>query len=896
MKRKQAGIFLWLMLLSVQLFAQVPDSLRNTDTTLSIATPLTDSLNGEDSLQISDTTATSDTVKQTESLTSTPTRRINYITYEITGRVTDKEDGEPIAFAPVFFRGTSVGATTDDNGTYIIAAESLPGDSLFVQVVGYKNKSIRIDRNQKKTTLDIVLERSAAYLDEVVIRPGEDPAITLIKEVIRHKDKNNSDALDNYRYESYNKIEIDLLNFKRKTIEKLPVPYLKQLGFVFDNLDSSSYERPFLPLYLTEALSDYYYQRDPKKSKEFIKATQIKVVNNKNMMNSMSQYLGKIYLAINPYNNHLPFFDKEFISPTGNMALTFYKYKITDTQEMYGYRVISVKFTPQRDGENCFAGTLRIVDSVFAIQYIAAEMPNNANVNWVKKSDFFKEYTPQGDSLWFCTKENITAELELSEGMMRTLGFIVRKTTSYKDIVVNNSSTTEIVNSKDFKRDVVVADSATNSGEDFWKNARHEELSENEQGIYNMYDSLDKNLAYKRLKRLGNILATGGYKFGPIELAPYWSVYNHNQIEGNRFQFSMGTTPKLFKDIYLNGYIAYGAADNRFKYNINAFWLIKRAPRMYFNFAYTHDVDYTVNYYDKVGLNNIITLAIRKQGVPLKFVFADDVRFEFYNEFFSGFSQMLTVYHKIYDPYDPLPSYTIFRNLEGEASPTVTATEVNLRLRYAYKERFLNGNYFRFSLGSKYPIVDLRLAVGLKNIFNSDYSYQRATLTVSDNWRIPPLGQLYVNVFMGKYFGTLPYPLLEQHPGNEFYYYNKYSFNMMNQYEFLSDQFIGANLEHSLGGGFLKYIPGVKRLKFRQFWTAKGLIGSLSDANKAYNFDKGFTFRSLDGKPYIEVGTGIENILKIFRVDFVWRLTPKALPDETIRRNFGVFGSMKLAF
>ena len=159
---------------------------------------------------------------------------------------------------------------------------------------------------------------------------------------------------------------------------------------------------------------------------------------------------------------------------------------------------------------------------------------------------------------------------------------------------MNDSSITAVVNDKNFKRDVVVADSASSNNEAFWENARHEELSENEQGIYNMYDSLDNNLAYNRLKKLGNIFVTGGYKFGPIELGPYWSAYNNNQIEGNRFQFSMGTTPKLFKDIYINGYAAYGFGDDRFKYNISTFWLIRRAPRMYVNFAYTRDIDYTV--------------------------------------------------------------------------------------------------------------------------------------------------------------------------------------------------------------------------------------------------------------------------------------------------------------
>lgn len=857
MNRTLTGVILFVLLLPVHLYAQNTDS-------------------GGRSLQ--------------------PVKEIRKARYTVSGIVTDAEDGTPIVYAPVFFAGTSLGTSTDDEGRFLIETNSLPSDSLSVQVIGYKKKSVKIDKSRQQSQYNIKLERSAAYLEEIVIKPGEDPAIALIKAVIRQKPVNNPDKLNNYGYEAYNKIEVDLLNFKKKTFERLPVPYLKKLGFIFDNMDSNSYERPFLPLYLTEALSDYYYQSNPKKTKEYVKATQVRLISNRNMTSSMSQYLGKIYLAINPYDNYVPFFDKEFVSPLSNTALAFYKYKIIDTQNVQGYDIITLHFSPQRKGEQCFEGTLKIVDSVYAVNYIAAEMPRNANVNWVKTSSFYKEYSLLGDSVWFCTKENITAELELSDEIVKTLGFIVRKTTSYDDILINDTSVTRMVNSKQLKKDVVVDDSAVDKSEAFWKEARHEELSKNEQGIYDMYDSLNNNKSFNRLKTLGKIFATGGYKFGPIELGPYWNAYTNNQVEGNRFQFSMGTTPKLFKNIYLNGYVAYGVGDDRFKYNANAFFLLHRKPRRYFNFTYSRDIDYTVNYYDKVSFNNLLSMGIRKRGIPPKFMFADDVRFEFYNESYYGFSQMLTMYRKIYDPYDPLPGSTIFRDADGNPSSTVTATEVNLRLRFAYKEKFLHGNYLRFSLGSKYPIVDLRLAMGIKNLFNSDYDYQRVSLTVADNWRIPPFGQLYVNVFTGKYFGVLPYPLLEQHPGNEFYYYNKYSFNMMNQYEFISDEYIGANLEHSLGGGFLKYIPLIKKLKFRQFWTAKGVIGTLSDANKAYNFNKGFTFRSLDGNPYIEVGTGIENILKVLRVDFVWRLTPKTLPNENVQRGFGIFGSMKLAF
>jgi len=138
--------------------------------------------------------------------------------------------------------------------------------------------------------------------------------------------------------------------------------------------------------------------------------------------------------------------------------------------------------------------------------------------------------------------------------------------------------------------------------------------------------------------------------------------------------------------------------------------------------------------------------------------------------------------------------------------------------------------------------------------------------------------------------------LLEIHPGNEYYYYNKYAFQMMNNYEFLSNEYAGFNLEHNLGGGIFNRIPVLKKLKWRQFWTAKGVVGSLSRDNELLNFNKGYPFRSLQGNPYLELGTGVSNILQIFRIDFVWRVTPQPLPEESKSKYFGIFGSVKFEF
>ena len=109
--------------------------------------------------------------------------------------------------------------------------------------------------------------------------------------------------------------------------------------------------------------------------------------------------------------------------------------------------------------------------------------------------------------------------------------------------------------------------------------------------------------------------------------------------------------------------------------------------------------------------------------------------------------------------------------------------------------------------------------------------------------------------------------------------------------------FRSLDFTYFLNGALFNLIPGFKRLKWREVLTFKGLVGSLSDKNNPeYNHDL-FLFpegtHKMGKTPYMEAGVGIENILKVFRIDYTWRLTYR---DHPHINKSGVSVAMHLTF
>jgi hypothetical protein len=227
----------------------------------------------------------------------------------------------------------------------------------------------------------------------------------------------------------------------------------------------------------------------------------------------------------------------------------------------------------------------------------------------------------------------------------------------------------------------------------------------------------------------------------------------------------------------------------------------------------------------------------------------------------------------------------------------LVTSEVSLYTRFAYKEKFVYGEFERVSLGTKYPALEIIYAYGFPNFLGSEFTYHKLIGRVDDKVRFGPFGYVNMTLEAGKIFGNLPYPLLMMHQGNETFFYDESSYNTMNFFEFVSDEWASVWATYHAEGLLLNKIPLMRRLKWREVVSAKALIGSYDEANDAilsrdFDYDGNPDIYTL-GRPYVEAALGIENIFKVLRIDALWRLS--YLDNPNIVR-FGIRAKFQVDF
>ena len=151
------------------------------------------------------------------------------------GIVKDSITGEPLPFVSVYFDGSTIGAMTDDNGTFTLQ-NNQGYTKLAAASLGYDTKFIDLKPGKKNDNLEVLLKPTAFEISEVVVKPKrekytrkDNPAVELIKKVIAHKNDNRIEAKPEYQTEVYENPPL------MRRMANIHIPINSKNGAIFQN-------------------------------------------------------------------------------------------------------------------------------------------------------------------------------------------------------------------------------------------------------------------------------------------------------------------------------------------------------------------------------------------------------------------------------------------------------------------------------------------------------------------------------------------------------------------------------------------------------------------------------------------------------------------------------------
>lgn len=810
----------------------------------------------------------------------------------VSGKVLDANSGDPIPFASVLFKGTSIGVTTDFDGNYTLKTAT-PVDSLHASYVGYKSKAKLVKKNVAQV-INFQLEELSTNLNEVVITAGENPAFEILRRVDENRKEHDKRRLTAYEYETYTKIEIDIDNMSEKFRNR---KILQKITQVLDSVDVIAGEdgKPILPLFISENVSKLYYRDNPRLKTENILKSKITGIGIEDG-DAVTQLVGSSFQEYNFYQHWLNIVEKDFVSPIADVGRLYYEYDLIDSVYINGFYCYRIDFMPKSPQSLAFTGTMWITKHEYALKQIDASVGRQANLNFIEKIKIQQELDPTGDDAWLPIKNRVL--IDVSELSKNTAGMLAKFYTSNKKIVINKPKEPVF-----YTQSIVLDEDAyANKDEDYWDSLRHEPLSETEKSVYRMIDTLQNIPIVKTYTDIIMLAINGYYEVGKVEIGPILGIFSINDLEGLRIQPGFRTNEHFSKKWMLGMNVGYGFKDEKVKYKFDVTRIFSRKHYTTASLRIRRDLN-RVGLDDEALADNYIFLAAQRWGNFRRGYYFDEYRLNLQRELFKGFSQRIALR---YNTFKPAFNFGYYPNPEDHTmvQEGFETAEILVESRFARDEMFVQGQNMRYSLGvTRWPIITFTYIRGIQGVAESDFNYNKTRLSVDQPIRWGILGSARAKLTGEYIFEALPYPLLAYHIGNETPFYTTATYNLMNYGEFISDRYVSFQYRHNFEGFLLNRIPLMRKLKWRLVGTANVLYGGLSEKNKALLLEDNLMpdgtqtlpvgFLNPD-KPYVELGYGVENIFKFFRVDFVHRLTYLDHETDTKVRKFGVLFSAQL--
>lgn len=744
----------------------------------------------------------------------------------VRGRVTDKQHRKPLAFVNVVVNDGHYGGMSDIDGKYEIHSPE-PVHTLRFSYLGYEPVVRALEPGTQH--VDVALQPTTFELGEVTIEAGENPAHRIIDSVMAHRKENNPNSLDSYRYHIYDLMvfTIDSSEFIMAVGEENELPAMS----FFDSLLKKS------DLMVMETFSEVLY-RQPDQLRQNVLGT--KMAGSKD---AQVVYLASKMQSTSFYDETVSITGTDYVNPVSRNSKSHYFFTLESTTSAGGADSLYViSFHPlQGSAFNGLQGTMTIHSDGWALLNVKAEPDRQAALFTISIQQLYQKVEGQ----WFPSQLN--TNLVLPQVAVEKDGLALPMMAVGKSYISDVELHPALDNRAFSEVEVQVHETAAYRDDEFWTQHRIDSLTERILNTYHLMDSLTEgnDLFDRALNFTNKLLQESALGLGPVDLN-LGSMLRYSMTRGWYLGLHLSTNDRLSRHIRLNGFGGFWTRLGDFDYGVEGRWLINRQRQMELGARYAHksspmgefggfsegmnplsENDYQYTFYENVMVRGNATEV-------------------FYNTRFARhFKAFLTagVYDKRYN-YPPF-----------ESSPMARFANAELKLRFAYKEKFIGTTSGIQSLGTDYPILWLVYQRSFKDVLGGQYAYNRLKLQLEKDFQTHYVGRSSVLLQAGYASQGCPLPETFNLLGSyePFGLYSPGCFATMRDNEFFCDRFVALFLSHDFQGRLL--LTNSEWFKPR-LSLVTNLGWGLPSMEKGF-FESGLVVRGLLNVPTAQMGLGV---------------------------------------
>ena len=783
--------------------------------------------------------------------------------FTISGKITDSLTNEALPYSNIRVLNTTSGTAANLSGHYEIKLAE--GNYFLVaSYIGYYSDTIEVNLNKNKYDVNFSLKKMKIILPEIVILPGENPALQIIRKAIEKKKERNS-KLNTYEFEAYTKGLIrttDEISARGRSVSagvdtESDSEKLKITG-ILENQSKGFFKKP-----------DYY--------KEIIIARK----QSANFPPTINTLTGG-RLIQNFYEDDIRFFGGRLPGPIADDALEYYYYYIDGMVMKNDRKVYKLFMKTESPDDPGFQGSIFINDSTYELIQVELELNRSANIGGIFDTiSIFQQFTSYDDIYM-----PVDYRLFAKGNVLGLVDFGFELNTILYDYKINPELSDDIFN----KAIVTVLPDADKKDSLYWTTTQ------------TIPNTNEETTAYERIDSLQKLPFSFWDQFSWVSTRTYFS--ENFSINGTlnfwRFNRVEGFTPRLgfyFEDYFdqrLNSDLdfAYGFSDNRFKTDFSFEYQLGdyRTTSLTLNAYNTIKILFGSS--DEYADLTASLLALLNKEEFRNYYYSAGFDFKVESEVFPVLALGAGFLNRKDKSAQNNTDYSFFKkDREYPINPNIYEATINA-LTAGFKLDFrdyIEDGYFRrraFS-GDYYTTFEGDVTHSNKDWLSSDLNFTTYRLYINNY--IPTFRSSFINLdLFGMYnVGALPYQDMYALPGNINLLSKSFTFRTLKVNEIFGERVATMNLEYNFRDEIFKLlkVPGFKDWEITLNVFFNSAITEIGDESAALLPVEIKTFN----KPFYEIGFGLGQGIIPFQLEFAWKLNYRGSNNFVISINTFAF-------